>query len=132
MSIRKRVKNIWPFDSFKSSTVYHVKPRKTGSRISGNVTKYKGYQIYKSPEGLYTVPELTGNDGSWFEDLRQAKRYINSTVKDMRQSNPKNLTINIKNPADWFARCVEGVKSKGSGYDPNAVCASVMRRKRGY
>lgn len=42
----------------------------------------------------------------------------------------KETVLVIKNPDDWFARCMEGVRKSGSGYDPGAVCASVRRKKQ--
>jgi hypothetical protein len=124
----KLVKNpIWPFGPGQPlgsrHYVYKVKGKSSGK--SSTVTRYKGYAIYKRQDGNYSVPSLTGNDGSYFEDKNEAKRFIAASVR----RNPSAVIV-VKNPASWFKRCVEGVKKSGSGYDPGAVCGSVMRRKK--
>jgi hypothetical protein len=96
----KRVKNIWPFDAGQllGSRSYHYKVTGRGknTKVSKSSTRFKGYSIYKDENGNYTVPKLTGNDGSYFEDLREAKRYITAN----RQSNPgmKRTVVYITNP----------------------------------
>lgn len=138
----KKVKNIWPFGpgQLLGSRSYHYKITGKGKRtkVQKSTTKsFKGYRIYKDLNGNYTIPQLTGNDGTYFEDLKEAKRFITDNVRFYRprlKKNPgqgmKHTVITISNPAEWFKRCVEGVKAKGGSYDPQAVCATVMRKKK--
>jgi hypothetical protein len=67
---------MWPFDKFKTSTVYHVKSGKRGAAHSG-AGSHKGHAIYRRADG-FTVPSL---DTSVFDDKRQAKRFIDAVTK---------------------------------------------------
>ena len=69
----RTVKNFWPFDRF--STVSSPRVRRTTN------VRYKGYGIYKQGEGEFIVPGLTGDDGSWFESVKEAKRFIDASKR---------------------------------------------------
>ena len=103
----RKLKNFWPFDAGQllGSRTYHYKVGKKGRPSSRSTnSRFKGYTIYKRDDGNYTVPGLTGNDGSYFEDLREAKRFI----KDSKGKNPGVIkikrvhTLILKNPDKRF------------------------------
>ncbi len=119
MAKRKNViPNFWPFDAGQllGSRTYHYKINKKGRSISKSTnTRFKGYTIYKDQNGNYTIPGLTGNDGSYFDDLREAKRFIADSVRNVRnvRKNPeirkpnmikikKVHTLILKNPDKRF------------------------------
>lgn len=77
------LKNIWPFDSFKTSTTYNIKSGKVKSTTGGMV--YKGYKIYRTREG-FEVPSI--EKGTEFESIGEAKRFINYWAK---QRNPNKM-----------------------------------------
>lgn len=113
MAKRKNViPNFWPFDAGQllGSRTYHYKISKKGRSVSKSTNaRFKGYTIYKDQNGNYTVPGLTGNDGSYFEDLREAKRFIADSVRKnpgIRKPNviiiKKVHTLILKNPDKRF------------------------------
>lgn len=81
------LKNIWPFDSFKTSTTYNVKSGKAKSTTGGMV--HRGYKIYRTREG-FEVPSI--EKGTEFESIGEAKRFINYWAK---QRNPTSM-INVR------------------------------------
>jgi hypothetical protein len=89
-------RNLWPFDRFTTSTTYHVK-RKHGAATSRAAT-HKGYRIERRDDG-YLIPSI--DRYSVFDDLRQAKRFIDFQLKH----NPGG-----KKNAGLFARFMQGEK----------------------
>jgi hypothetical protein len=73
--------------------------------------QYKGFRIYPSGSGFKTSP----GDGTEFEDVKEAKRFVDDEVKMGR------------NPAK-FDRCVKAVKRKGGGVNAYAVCTAAGTR----
>lgn len=89
MPKRKRRRNLWPFDAFKKTTVYHLRGKRAGVKES-STSRYKGYAIYKRTEG-FTVPALDRE--SVFDDKREAKRFIDAMKNPRRRK--RNLTLSI-------------------------------------
>lgn len=124
------------------TTTYRIGRRGKPSTKQVSTITYKGYKIFydKSVDGWF-IPQIDRE--SMFESKKEAKRFIDDEVKIMGRSNwanrpnwanpqskIKETVLVIKNPDDWFARCIEGVRKSGGGYDPGAVCASVRRKKQ--
>jgi hypothetical protein len=59
-----RRRNLWPFGPGQPlgsrTTVRHVSTPKSKSRASRASDAYRGYTIYKQPDGYFTVPQLSG------------------------------------------------------------------------
>lgn len=113
-------KNVWPFSDARTSPrnttaasggiAAHSKGAKT-KRSKAAVT-FKGYRIYSSGEGFKTTP----GDGTEFDTVADAKRFISDEVKMAR------------NPAK-FEHCVKAVKKRGGAANAYAVCTAVGTRK---
>lgn len=114
-------KNVWPFSDARTSPrnttaasggiAAHSKGAKT-KRSKAAVT-FKGYRICSSGEGFKTTP----GDGTEFDTVADAKRFISDEVKMAR------------NPAK-FERCVKAVKKRGGAANAYAVCTAAGTRKK--
>lgn len=70
-------RNLWPFDSFKTSTTYHVKSKR--GPTTTRAATFKGHRIERRPDGGFEVPSI--ERGTIFDDKRQAKRFITAQTK---------------------------------------------------
>ena len=59
----------------------HVRDRQGVPKKEVSTERYKGFRIYKAADG-WTVPQL--DPGSWFEDKREVKRFMDREVKIWR------------------------------------------------
>jgi hypothetical protein len=87
-----RKKNMWPFGPSPRSTrqttparggiAAHAKTRKKAATSAG--TQYKGYSIRLLEDGSYVIPKI--DPDTQFEDLKQAKRFVDSETKARRNA----------------------------------------------
>jgi hypothetical protein len=85
-----RKQNMWPFGPSPHSTrqttparggiAAHAKTRKKAATSAG--TQYKGYSIRLLEDGSYVIPKI--DPDTQFEDLKQAKRFVDSETKARR------------------------------------------------
>jgi hypothetical protein len=77
-------RNFWPFDEGQPlgsrTTIRRVR---SGSRATTSA-RHKGFWIYKRADGNFEVPALDRD--SYFDTARDAKRFIDDTVKHMRKN----------------------------------------------
>ncbi len=152
---KRTVKNVWPFGPGQllgsRETVRHMR---SGKKLTSSGGRYKGYAIYKRPDGEFEVPSI--DKESRFDTRRDAQRFIDDEVKARR--NPisgaslqefaslfpgGNITpailkrvareyARVTNPGRGaFKRCVEAVAASGTAASPSGVCAAAARRKYG-
>lgn len=100
----------------------------SGRTSSGGA--FKGYRIYKTADGGWTVPEL---DSSVFEDKTQAKRFISEWTK--RRGNPKAMKRHTRkrkcNPTtygtSYFTSRSAAIRYYSYEEDPTAAVARKIR-----
>lgn len=105
-------KNIWPFSDSRLSPRNTTPARGGIAKFSaGAKTKrakaavtFKGYRIFPHGEGFYTTP----GDGTEFDTVADAKRFISDEVKMARNPGRKRR----KNPADESAKAFKDFHGK--------------------
>src|ERR1039458_4412131 len=116
-----RKKNMWPFapsqptrqrTPARGGIAAHTK---SGKKPTSAGAQYKGYSIRLLEDGSYVIPKI--DPDTQFEDLKQAKRFVDSETKARR------------NPSDAYRAGVAAMKSAAARHGTTNLTPSIAQRE---
>jgi hypothetical protein len=81
-----------------------------------------------APRESFTVQYWLAPHEKWMDALKTDKRWKAEKRAGAIEREGRKVRI-VQNPESAFERCVKEVASRGTAYDPRAVCATAGRRK---